>query len=283
MKTHNGTILIPFRNQFKNGLMRMFSDHLLAVMVVLIHHENRETRLSFPSQDLIAIEAGVGKQNIPPAVNELEEMGMLTWGPGPIGRNGVVAEYKMEYEPYAEYPAQHMWFGMQSAVVSNGIWSTMPHSAKRLYLLLLALSWDGSWADLPHDAHQSEFASRENWGGEKRFVDATKLAPFELARLASLQDRTLRRAREWLFSNRLIFPNNDEFRDSTTLLYREGIMIADTRNMTSPLFQQRKAAHRMKAGTPSKGAKISLTRMKKSRRKKGVLVCGGGPENVSRN
>jgi hypothetical protein len=193
-------------------------DTFIAILPVLICHENAETRLSFPSLARLSALSGLSPTT---ASAHLQAMNASN-GPWlrilrePIGYGRVKHVYKMGYGQYCgENPRD--WIRMDAALIINGIWGAMSPATRRLYLVLRALSWHGAkvegkpWSTL----------DCELWP-DNAFVPAAHMELPSLVELTGLAGRTVRESKRWMLANGLMRPTDSLEHDGVLMPFDPG-------------------------------------------------------------
>ncbi len=235
-----GFLLLPLKQQILEGKLHQMDDHVLATLVVLIAHESARTRIACPSQDRIAILAGVSQHSVASAVSALTASGWLQKSRLPASGGRTRFQYRMAYARYQNGDTSGRWLRLGSYVVLNGIWAAMPPSARRLYLALLSLSWSGSSMLITEENQWDWFLERRD-SGAGYFVDARYLAPSELRRLAGIEPRTFTRAWAWLKDENLLEPVSDDSDEDEISECRDGVLLANLPDHYAPAVLARLA------------------------------------------
>jgi len=232
-------------------------DHALTTLVVLIAHESARTRIACPSQDRMAILAGISKQAVATAVDGLAVARWLQKSrlPAPGGRTRF--QYHMTYARYVRGDTSASWLRLESHMVLNGIWAVMPPSVRRLYLCLLAMSWSGDTALITED-NERDWLLEPRSSGAGRFVDARYLEPSELRRLVRIEPRTFTRAWAWLTAEKLLEPVSDDSYENENSVCREGVFLANLPDLYAPAVLERIAKLKSDASFVTPGAKRLL-------------------------
>lgn len=197
-----GFVLLPLARMAREGKLAGWSDKGIAVLPVIVAHENAVTRLAWPSVARVAALAGVGKEAAREAVHSLECGGWLAR----VVRPGGGGAWKMTYLRYRPGAASGDWIRLGQDMVLRGAWAAFPPSAKRLYLILRGLSLlghraTGTW--IPnHEFDPNDLEANA-------FLPAQALDPGGLQELTGLNSRTLRHARAWLLENGMMLPSDE--------------------------------------------------------------------------
>lgn len=197
MSNNDGFLLLPLVRQGREGLIAEADPRGLAVLVVLIAHENCETRKAFPSLARIATLSGLGRDTVKNSLSSLEEDG---WFQTQLRGRGHC--YCMQYPQYPS-GGSSAWISIARTLITEGLWSLISPTAKKLYLALRALAGPGHWADegwIPD--HEFDVEMFEAFS----FLPADKLDPGELCLLTGLEPRTFRKARMCLLVYELVLP-----------------------------------------------------------------------------
>ncbi|MDQ7835337.1 MAG: hypothetical protein RDU24_08135 [Humidesulfovibrio sp.] len=221
-------LLLPLRKRIlSEQLLTNWPDAALSVLTVLIAHENHAKRIAYPSQERISALAGISKQAVADSVAALAKANWLSIYTCQISGGRTRFEYHMIYPQYQQ--GDHLsWLRIENYIVFNGIWAVMPPSVRRLYLTLLALSWNERAAYISGD-NLGDWQNTDIMQGESRFVPVERLGPAYLQKLAGVEPRTFTRAKNWLFENGLLLVNDEGTAPlSPTDFYRTGILLVDT-------------------------------------------------------
>ncbi|MBG0790948.1 MAG: hypothetical protein H0S80_10675 [Desulfovibrionaceae bacterium] len=260
-------ILLPFRESIRAGEFGYWEDSHIAVLPVLIAHENRKTRIARPSLDRIAVLAGVAKRTAAGATSSLQRSRWLTKQSIPLPGGRTRLEYRLDYTPYRERTDQGAWVRLESSLIFQGVWAVMPPSVRKLYLTLLGFSWSSHMAWVPDDGACGDdwLIAYDHEGDLERFVDARYLTPPFLNNAAGLEERTGRRAWSWLMDNGFIIANGEGTTSSPTDLYREGIIMPDVTNLKCDSVLRRLGS--VEEITPTPGARSRLTNTRKRQKR----------------
>lgn len=252
LENQGNFILLPFRSSVRSGDFARWQSYQLAVLIVLIAHENRKTRLSFPSVERIATLAGVRKQRVGEAVKSLALGRWLTTKSIPTTTGFRRYEYKMLYTPFAPGD-KAKWIWLPSSFVLNGVLGMLPGSALKLYLALHGLSWNPWFSIFDGTKDFDEPKERD------RFVDISNIDPTFLSSVTGLKDSTRRYAWKWLDDHELLLvPQKYELNDA------DGVWLPDPTNFSSPSIMEKLTnANAMSKNRGTKGAKNTLTRTRR--------------------
>ena len=204
----SGFALLPFRVSALEGKLAGWSDAQLSLLIVLATHTN-ESGVAWPSQGRLATLAGISKATVGSAIDSLSKAGWLTVKQGGRGRR-----YHVSLGDEMDSVA------IRQVVVFSGLWAACTPTARKLFVVLLALSRPG---DGQEGAHISNWqAAVENGRGEDgiRHVLAENLEPARLARLTGAADRTYREAMVRLLELGLVVEYEDE--DNLMILNNPG-------------------------------------------------------------
>lgn len=265
-----GFLLLPLRLSIAEGKLHQMDDQVLATLVVLIAHESARTRCACPSQDRMAILAGISKQAVATAVDWLAAAGWLRKSRLPAQGGRTRFQYHMRYDRYLRGDASGKWLRLESYVVLNGLWAAMPPSARRLYLTLMALSWSGSSMFITED-NQWDWFLEQRYSGAGRFVDARYLAPLELRRLAGIGPRTFTRAWAWLKTEGLLELVSDGSDEGGGVPCRAGVLLENTPDRHSSAVLARLARLKEEVLSVPPGAKRLLRHTRRIAESKHVV------------
>jgi hypothetical protein len=226
MPENERVIMLPLGHWTRRDGLATFGESRLAVLPVLIAHENARDRRAFPSLDRLATLSGVGKKSVSDAISGL--CGPRDWlsiEKQPLKNGRAKNIYLLQYRQYSEgnwsWPNtngtettdERTWIAMGRAVVERGVWAAMPHSARRLYLTFKSFTFHGSLAEhgwLDKDDLYDVEAFREE-DGKERFDFLPQSALDKLsAEFMQMPGRTFRDARAWLLNNRLMEPTDGD-------------------------------------------------------------------------
>jgi hypothetical protein len=216
-------VLLPFQSIIHRGELPRFSDAELALLPVLIAHENQQNRKAFPSQDRISILAGIRKKRVSEAISGLANSGWVHAYAVPLPGGRSRYEYVLKYPAYSP-ENKDIWFSLPKGLFLNGVWGDMPPSVKKLYLVLQALSWRYEMVEVPNPSSWLEWETAMEEGDEswERFVDSRFLVGQELDFATGLSSRTRRWAMEWLEHVGLFHIVDDELEEA-----RPGAILED--------------------------------------------------------
>lgn len=248
-------VLLPLRDMILRGDFYWLTDAEVAVLPVLVAHMNQKTRQSFPSHDRIAVLAGIGKKSVADGTTKLRDRRWLDIRkePAPGGRTRHV--YRLYIKEYSS-EERSIWLGLPAHRVFLGVWAALTPSARRLYLVLLALSWNERAALVNPEMNPQDWQEFEPGGyGSGRFVPAERLDPRELGDLAGIEPRTFQRAWNALLEHGLIEVNTEEV---------EGILMPDTK-IEAPAVLARLKKLDDRGVTPGARRLLSRTRNRKLR------------------
>lgn len=252
-----GFLLLPLKQRILEGRLPQMDDHALATLVVLIAHEAAKTRIACPSQDRMAILAGISKQAVALAVDELAAAGWLQKSRLPASGGRTRFQYHMTYARYTRGDTSGRWLRLERHIVLNGVWAVMPPSVRRLYLCLLAMSWSGNSAFITED-NERDWLLEPRSSGAGRFVDVRYLEPSELRRLVRIEPRTFTRAWAWLTAEKLLEPVSDDSYEGEISECREGVFLANLPDLYAPAVQERMRKLKAAASFVPPGAKRLL-------------------------
>ncbi len=253
-----GMVFLPLRQTVLAGNLFKWDDNILAVLPVLIAHENAQTRLARPGQERIATLAGVSKSTVSHSVNELEGGGWLRKVIVPIAGGRTRFEYRMAYARYESGDTSGRWIVVHDYIILRGIWAAMAPSTRRLYLVLLSLSWAGEAAGYTED-NVSDWMAETPLEENGRFVDASRLDPAYLRELAYIGPRTFARAWGWLTDNELVRPS-EESAVVDVDFYREGVVLPFDPDRYAPVVMKRLEESKQTAARTTPGARRLITR-----------------------
>lgn len=245
-------ILLPLAEHAREGKLATWEDPLLAVLPVLIAHENSGTRLAWPSISRVAVLSGLGKPAANMGISALKNWKWCTSDTRPDGGPA----WKMIYPAYRQSGLDSgSWIRIDRSVIMKGLWGIMTPSAKKLYIVMRGLALmghlaDGGWIPgyVPDGYEESD---------DYAFLPAGKMAPAELSKLTGLQPRTLLNARDWLLANRMALPTEGNQLEGLLLPYDPGLY--------SPKALEALANLKTKAaGRPSGGALRAFRAVKKA-------------------
>lgn len=277
-----GFSLVPLRGTILDGELRSrWPDDALAVLVVLLAHENSRTRVACPSLDRLAVLAGVAKETAARATDDLARVGWISKRRLSVPGGRSRFEYTFLYSRRGTGDNSGRWFRLEHHIVLGGAWAAMPPATRRLYLALLALSSDGRFALLwPGDGASWREVFEENYLGEAftraRFVSAKHLAPPNLQALAGLEPRTFQRSWNWLTASGLVVDNDPEVwpespKEAPELIldhFKEGIVMPYLPDIHAPAVAERlqrlaKEAEKAEVVTPGARRLVSRTRTRR--------------------
>lgn len=248
-------ILLPMGRSYVDDMrLCSTSDRMLAVLPVLIAHENHETRMCWPSIARVAALAGVGKETVVRATNELELFGWLKMHHGGSGR----VCYELGYRPYDPDLNSSDYTRIDRPVIMRGLWAAIPASAKRLYVAMRALSVmghraSGEWISDPDESSCLDTDCSE------AFLPASRLGPSDLCDVTGLSPRTFRYARSWLLDNELALVSDDV----------EGLILPFDPERYSPAVLKRLEAIKLdQKGRPRGGTLRSFRGVKKAAKRR---------------
>ena len=255
---HAPFLLLPLRQQIRDGRLARWSDQGLSMLVTVIAHENARTRTCWPSFDRLATLAGVRRSSSLELVKSLTPEWLVV-----KVRPRRSPFIRLKYAPYrpGEDEAKH-WLRISRALVMRGVWAAMAPSARRLYLTYLAL---GTWGHLAH----GEWIQPDDFECDAQpfaFVPLHQLEPADVASLAGLEARTFRRAKEWLAANQLVQVSHYDI---------PGIIIPHEPDRVAPAIVERVEALKAEAKINRAGgrAKQSLRAVRIASKQKGQEKC----------
>ena len=192
-------ILLPLRGIILRHELATWPDSSLAVLPVLLAHENRRSRKSYPSQERISILAGIRKESVPEGTSWLASRGWLSTQYIPVAAGRSRIEYTFKYKPYSP-EIKDLCFSIPKGVVLNCVWKTMPTSVKRLFLVLQSVSWRYETVRVADSSCWYEWEDAMEEGGDswRQFIDSQYLIGRELDAMTGLSERTRRWATKWL-------------------------------------------------------------------------------------
>lgn len=252
-------VFLPLRQTVLAGNLFKWDDSILAVLPVLIAHENAQTRLARPGQERIATLAGVSKSTVSHSVNELEAGGWLRKTIIPIPGGRTRFEYRMGYARYEPGDTSGKWVVVSDYIILRGIWAAMAPSTRRLYLVLLSLSWAGEAAGYTED-NVSDWMTETPLEENGRFVDAGRLDPEYLRDLSNLGPRTFSRAWDWFIQNEIVRASEEHAIELEAENYRDGIVLPFDPDRYAPAVMTRLEESRQKAARTTPGARRLITR-----------------------
>lgn len=182
------------------------SDNFIAILPVLLAHENRTTRESFPSIARITTLAGVSSTSASDFLRELDKSGWLQIIRKSIPGGLTQHVYKMRYTPYGPESISTDWIRIDKDMVLERVWAVMPPSVRRIYLIFRAnglREWcaDGSWVPGADEGFDPEATCQ--------FVPAEYWEPRYLQETSGLAQSTIREAKAWLWKAQLLKPTDD--------------------------------------------------------------------------
>lgn len=262
-----GFLLLPLAEQLRDGRISDWKDGPLSVLVVLIAHENARTREARPAISRIAVLAGIRKANVRPCLESLAAAGWCRPAKGSAWEM-LTARYDGD---------STRWIRISRPLIFDGVWSVMPPSAKRLYLVLLSLAWMGHHANYEciscYDLEDYNYDSEDFV-----FVPAQHAEPVELARLAGLEPRTFRQARQWLLNAGLIQPTSQD--------QAPGLLLPHDPRLSAPSVMERLARVRAEVNRPT-GAALRAHRAVGKAARKGIknskIIQSSASERNGRN
>ncbi len=255
MSRDEGFILLPLAGQIREGALAEGSTRNLAVLVVVAAHEDRRTRLAWPSLARVATLAGIRKADVPVILRALEEKKWLK----PEILSGGKRAWRMLYATYPGDLEPRDWLRLNRSLVMGGTWAAMPESARRLYLVMKALAWVGQKA-LPDWNPEYEENEPTAWDDVKaQFLPATLFDPNELRRLSGLTGPTFRRARSWLFHCGLAVLTSDDL--------EPGLLLPHDPGTHAPRIIEQLKRDRAEAATPKGDALRAFRAAQEAQRK----------------
>jgi hypothetical protein len=260
LENQGNFILLPFRSSIRSGDFARWQPYVLAVLIVLIAHENRKTRLSFPSVKRIATLARVRKQRVGEAIESLAKSGWLKKSIISAPNGFERYEYTMLYKPYTSGDTAK-WIWLPRSFVFDGVLGMLPGSVLKLYLTLHGLSWNKWFSIFDGTKDFDEPKERD------RFVDISNIDPTFLSSVAGLKDSTRRFAWKWLDDHGLLLISQ-----SCPLEDSDGVWLPDPTPFYGPkILDNLKKGNDIKKKKGTKGAKNILTRTRQRQKKKTAL------------
>ncbi len=257
----DGFFLLPLRLTITGGELQKWGNDTLAVLVVLIAHENSNTRLACPTQARIAALAGISKTTVGGALDSLARLGWLTTTVHPTRRGlGFYQKHHMKYARHRNGDKSGKWLHIERYIVANGIWAAMPPDTRRLYLTLLALSWGGYGTPASYEEDVTTYACVVPAPEDGRFVDAGYLSPQKLRDMAGITQRTFTRAWNWLVDAKMIVGAPDGMRETENYESKGGIMLTYNSSLQVPAVLERVARAKADIAKLTPGAKRLMTR-----------------------
>lgn len=198
--------LVPLRRYIREGHLPNIDDAALAVYVVIAAHADRNG-YAFPGFTVIARFSGISKSTINTALACLERLGFLS-----VNRSSRAFKYQLFLGDWQQEPKNYI--PIWQPLVRSGLWAKCPPAAKRLLLVLLALSLpgDGELESVDDKAFNENLSQSLKVTGA-RCVHVRDLDPRYLAELctppgrihqSSMAGRTFRSAMEHLKENALV-------------------------------------------------------------------------------
>lgn len=253
-----GFLLLPLGRHAREGLAT-WPDGALAVLPVLVAHENATTRLAWPSIARMAALVRMGKEAVREACAKLEEWKWCAR----VSRPGGGWAWEMKYASYhgGELSARE-YIRLATDMIMRGAWAACPPSARRLYLTLRGLAVIGNRVDfdwMPEDPYgQIDPFELEDFA----FFPAASWVPSELRRLTGLPERTMRHAQGWLMENGFMRATDSSADEEP------GLILPFDPERYSPAVLERLENIRAEAGSRPEGyAAQSFHALKKASRK----------------
>jgi len=191
-------------------------DAFIALLPVLVCHENAATRLSYPGIRKLAGLSGLSPTTTGEILTAMDAQADGWWNvlKEPIGHGRTRHYYKMRYPRYDGTTPAGDWIRMAPAMVLGGVWAAMSPAARRLYLVLRA-----------HERHEDRACGQWVPAGELAGVEAKSVfVPADvvltlgyLMELTGYAARTIRDSREWLFDNGLMFVTDETQADGVLM------------------------------------------------------------------
>jgi len=226
----------------------------LSVFVVLAAHANA-SGCCFPGDHRLATLSGISETTLPGVLKSLEAKGWIRRLRGP--RN------IREFEVHGDWDKA---LSIPKAVVFGGLWASITPSARRLYLLLQALSRLGPGTDYERLCTGEWEAAIETYD---RHLLPPQLAPQDLARFAGLKERTYRDAMVCLTRWGLIACSDAH----------DGLLLPDPKVKSSGVLD---SLQKSRGGDGSKLGTAGTKRATAWRRKRMTMQPSGNPPSSNR-